>query len=266
MKTDRQPLTEDRGNSRAMQLLLKCWAAIQGLEGRHLDRKSFADYCGIGETAYSNWAVGATELNQIEALLRALERIPTACRHGLFAGLLREYPSLDAPAIAHDPVAVHWLRQLAKQARGIVIVQAERQYQGSYVLTALAHAATRLGSSTRKLAGFDFASGGAFVPVPGVTYADPLASSQVLRELVRESFPTQRPNNIILLNHVLSRLPELQEQILASHALHQFLICEGLDFRTEEIRDLTRQKPSPVVRVHVSELSGDRFGISISQN
>lgn len=253
-----------RADNRAIKLLLKSWTALQGSEGRYLDRKAFAEYCGIGETAYSNWVAGATDLSQIEALLRAMERMPAAYREQLFAGILREFPSIQSPAIAHDPVAVHRLREISGRANCITLVAAEREYHSSYVVTALGHAATQLGSSVRKLAGFDFVTGNAFVQVPGVTYVDPAAPEQELGQTLRVSLPKIQPAGVILLNRVLSRLPKLQQEVLRALPLHHVIIGEGLDFKHGEICQHRGRAASAANFVRVSELSGGRLAISFS--
>jgi predicted XRE-type DNA-binding protein len=156
--------------ARSLKLLQAGWSLVQSLEHRRIDQKAMASYLGLMDSTFSNWMIGATELAQIEALLRFLERLPDPTRASFLRTFLRPCPSLDAPALAHDAVAVAGLRSLLAQPTGIYFIQSERDDLRSYVISAFGHEASRVGSSQRFLSGLDIHGEDVFVPVPGVRY------------------------------------------------------------------------------------------------
>jgi hypothetical protein len=249
--------------SRGVRLLLAGWAAVQALERRTLDRKSFASYCGVGETAFSNWTVGATELAQVEAVLRLFERIPHDARACLLDGLLRVYPTLDAPALAHDPLAVDRLRRLSQRDCGLTLIQG-RDFSRSFVLATLGHLACRLGSSIRPIAGLDVHSEAAIVPVPGVTYLDYPRTVADFRERVRAHWPPNGGRKVLLLNGILSSLPELQNQIFAASEKRHVILADETTFDPSSIRQSMGDSKTPTTLLSVSDLSNDRVGIQFS--
>jgi hypothetical protein len=262
-RNDKDPRTEIASSpSRAVKLLGKSWAMMQESESRYLDRKTFAEYCGLSETTYSNWVTGTTELNQIEAILRAMERIPVRHRQQLFTGLLRDFPTLESSQIAHDPTIVNHLRRLAHLNDGLTIVYAERNYVSSFVFTAIAREASRVGTSVRKIRGLDFASAQAFVPVPGIIYAEPTVRSEHRTELAKVLRSAPLPLTIVALNGALSRLPELQKELLPPSARQHLIIGESGNFDLLAIQKIMAGSSACSNLVKVRELAPDRFGIT----
>ena len=249
--------------SRGIRLLLAGWAAVQALERRTLDRKSFASYCGIGETAFSNWTVGGTELTQLEAVLRLFERIPHDSRVCLLDGLLRVYPTLDAPALAHDPLAVDRLRRLSQRDCGLTLIQG-KDFSRSFLSGALGHTACRLGSSIRPIAGFDVHSEAAIVPVPGVTYLDYPQTIGDLRERVRAHWPPNGGRRVLLLNGIFSALPELQNQIFAASEKRHVILADETTFDPSSIRQSMGESKARVTILSVADLPDDRIEVRFS--
>jgi hypothetical protein len=251
--------------SRAVKLVLSSWSLLETSEHRPLRQKTIASYCGLTETALSNWTVGDTELSQLEALLKLLERLPEAGRVSLISSVLRVYPTLESPVLAHDPLAVDRLRSLLKRTRGVAFIQGERDYARSYLWSALGDAAARVGSSLRPIAGLDFHADSALVPVPGVVYLGDPPDQAELRQRVRASWPPDASGHLVMLNRVWLELPQFQSEILAMAEARHVILADNTHFDSSSLRRTLGAAKIPALLLSVSELPGDRIAVSFAE-
>ena len=248
-----------------MKLLLSGWSLLQSIEHRRLDQKAIAQYCGLTETTFSNWTAGATELTQIEALLRLLERLPETARSDFLTSFLRVCPTLDSPALAHDPIAVHGLRSLLYEKQGLTFIQAERDFLRSFVLGALGQSATRSGSALRLVAGLDVNGEDAFVPVPGVVYFRHPSNSSEIQGLIRAHWPLAQTGHLVLINGLWCEFPNFQQQLLAAAETRHVAIADDTHFDPHTLRRRLGSSRIPGRLLSVSELPGNRITIHFAQ-
>lgn len=258
-------LSQSKTGARAVRLLLSSWSLLQANEQRRLDQKTLAAYCGLTETTLSNWTIGATELTQLETLLRLLERLPEAGRLDLLNRFLRIYPTLASLALTHDPIAVERLHALVARRRGVTFLQSARDFSRSFLLTALGHAATRSGSALRLVAGLDLHGDSALVPVPGVVYLGPARDPVELRAGVRAHWPPDSTSHLVLLNRLWCALPELQPEVLQLAKTRHLLIADATKFTARSLREKLAGLPIPAEILTVSELPNDRLTVDFAE-
>jgi hypothetical protein len=249
-------------NSRPLKLLISGWSLLQVGEHRRLDQKTVAAYCGVSETTLANWTAGATELTQLEALLKLLERLPEAGRRCIIDDLLRPYPTLDSPRLAHDPVAIQRLHALLEQRWGVSFIQAPSDFLRSFVLNALAHSATRIASALRPVAGLDNHNEDSFVPVPGVIYLGHTADPKELQKKIRAHWPLPHAGHLVFINGIWSALPE---QLLACAEKRHVLVADDTRFDPASLRHKLGTINIAARLLTVSELPGNRIAVGFAE-
>jgi hypothetical protein len=248
-------------SSRVTKILLSGWSLLQVIENRKLDQKTVAQYCGLSDTTFSNWTAGATDLSQIEALLRLLERLPDTAQLDFLTSFLRRCPTLNSHELAHDPIAVRELDSLLDQRRGLTFIQAERDFLRSFVLTAIGHAASRIGSAVRPIAGLDQHQEDAFVPIPGVTYLGRLSDTAERQRQVRGLWPLTQSGSLVLINGLWLEFPNLQQQLIAAAETRHIVIADDTQFDPRSLRQILGSSRIPGRILMLSELPGDRISI-----
>ena len=264
MADNKQTLSPVRhGNSsRTTKILLSGWSLLRVIEHRKLDQKTVAQYCGLSDTTFSNWTAGATDLSQIESLLRLMERLPESARLDFFALFLRRCPTLDSPELAHDPIAVRELYSLLHQRCGLTFIQAEkRDFLRSFTLTAIGHAASRIGSAVRPIAGLDQHQEAAFVPIPGVTYLGHMSDPAKRQRRVRGLCPLTQSGSLVLINGLWLEFPNLQQQLIAAAETRHIVIADNTQFDPKSLRQILGSSRIPGRILMLSELPADRFSI-----
>jgi hypothetical protein len=262
--TNERALSKSRSEvgSRALKLLISGWSLLQADEHRRLDQKTVAAYCGLSETTLANWTAGATELTQLEALLKLLERLPEAGRRCLIDGLLRAYPTSDSPRFAHDPVATEGLQALLEQRWGVSFIQSASDFLRSIVLNALAYSATRIGSALRPVAGLDSHNEDSFVPVPGVIYLGHTADPKEQHKKIRAHWPLPQAGHLVFINGLWSALPE---QLLACAEKRHVLVADDTRFDPVSLRQKLATIDIAARLLPVSELPGNRIAVGFAE-
>jgi DNA-binding transcriptional regulator YiaG len=260
-KLHRTSQSETEPKARTVKMLLSGWSLLQALESRRLDQKTLAAYCGLTETTLSNWTAGATDLSQLEALLRLLERLPEESRVCLINSMLRVFPTLDDTAFVHDPIAVDRLYELLRRTRGVTFIQGRSDFLRTFVLTALGHSASRVGSSLRPIAGIDLHAETSLVPVPGVVYLGYPKNPTDLLERVRAHWPPTRFGNLVLLNRIWCQLPELQPELLRVAEIKHVIVADDTNFDPQSLRQRLGDVGIPAQLLTVSEWSGSRINV-----
>jgi hypothetical protein len=236
---------------------------LQAHEHRRLEQKTLAAYTGLAETTLSNWTVGATDLSQIEALLRLLERLPQAARTSLVNNFLRLYPSFASSQLAHDPLAVDGLRALLQQTRGLTFIQGPEDGLRTFVLTALGHEASRVGAGVRPVAGLDLHADSSLVPVPGMIYLGGRDTSADLHARILPHWPPDQLSNLVLLNRIWSGVPQLQPEILTMAQVKHVVAADDSDFTPRTLRSRVGSSGLPAQILSVARLPGDRITVNL---
>lgn len=236
---------------------------LQAHEHRRLEQKTLAAYTGLTETTLSNWIVGATDLSQIEALLRLLERLPQAARASLVNNFLRIYPSFASSQLAHDPVAVDGLRAILKQTRGLTFIQGPEDGLRTFVLMAIGHEASRAHAGVRPVPGLDLHAESSLVPVPGLIYLGGWANPADLRARMRPHWPPDPLSKLVLLNRIWSSVPEIQTAILTMAQAQHVVVADDSDFTPRTLRSRIGSSGLPAQLLSVSRLPGDRITVNL---
>lgn len=241
--------------SRAQLLIRRLWSALETDEGRRLPSHEVSALLNLSDSSLSDWTVGKTELNQIEAVLRLCERLGHDRCFALFRQHLRLFPTLRSPELTHDPATADLLRQLLFQTKGLTFVFGSNDTRRTFVLTAMGRSYLEERTVSRALIGWDVHPASWFVPLPGVMY---LKDSQVEPQPLGGEGHQQQ---LILSNGLWQRFEKhrahLKRLALARHVIvADALIIESL---SAELKGLQTS-------VHVLEVTGDAHCFQISLN
>jgi hypothetical protein len=162
---------------------------------------------------------------------------------------------------AHDPIAVHGLYSLLDQRPGLTFIQAERDFLRSFVLTAIGHAASRIGSSVRPIAGLDQHQEGVFVSVPGVTYLGRLSEPAERQRRVHGLCPLTQSGFLVIINGLWLEFPTLQQQLIAAADTRHIVIADDTQFNPSSLRQILGSSRIPARILMLSELPADRISI-----
>jgi transcriptional regulator with XRE-family HTH domain len=171
---------------RAVKLLKAAWTALELNELRSISQAALCRQLHVSQGTVINWLTGETELHQVEALLRILERLPEPTRHELLNRFLRCYPAMEADRLGHDPTSVSRLRKLLEERNGLTLITGGSDGSRTFLVTALGHAFQQLLSREGMIAGIDIHLPDWFVLVLGVSYLGfPCGSRRVREEALR---------------------------------------------------------------------------------
>ena len=199
---------------------------------------------------------------QLEAALRLLERLPEGERTRFLNRYLREAPALDSARFAHDRLAAVQLRALLSHGTGLTWIQSRSEDLRSYVFCALAHEASRAGNASRELVGVDLLSAEAYVPVHGLLYPRPGQPGQSVQQQIRQLLKTARAWQLLWLNGVWCRFPELQNEILSAAAHSNVIVADQVALNLWDAKVPAAARNLSIRRILVSESSG-RIAIGV---
>jgi hypothetical protein len=248
------PHIEPEAQQRPLRLLAVGWSLIEASEGRKVDLTTFARYLNLAKTTFFSWFNRGTQLSQIESLLHLLERLPQSSRDQLLTGLLREFPSLESPRLAHAPIDVSRLRSLLREPRGLTLILGDSDAHRTFVLTALAHEATRIGSSLRSVSGIDAHGSDALVPVPGVHYLQNRDQPAQVLAAVRSTWPKIQQSPVLFFNRIWSRLPAKEQAAILALATKRNVIIAD-EAQVEQLCQKVRRLDVPVGTIVVTPLT-----------
>jgi hypothetical protein len=195
--------------------------------GRLLTLEDLAFMFRIPLSTAHDW-FRTSPLAQVQALLCLLERLPAEEWQQMLRGYLRQYPTLEHPRLSDDPESVKGLENLLRQPTGLTVIQGGAQEDRSFLLTALGHAISRIDLLHRNAVGLDVHEPRTLVPITGVVYFRKSLNPARLRELLLQHWQEVEKSDspMLLLNGVLSVVPELRSRILEAAAERHVIVAE----------------------------------------
>ena len=187
-----------------------------------LNYRNMAKFAGVGATTLHDWTEGAP-VDQIEALLRLLSRLPSAARNSALDATCPAMPSLNHVSIARDRLLTGYLRELLAITHGTTIVVGESEYLRTFVATALAHSFATLNPNQKNVSGYDVHAPTWFVPVDGVTYLNAWKRRNGQELILGESV---KPAKMFFLNGVYSRSTAVRPRAHSASKICHVVIAE----------------------------------------
>lgn len=240
-------------SDRAAKLLEAAWSAMEANELREVSQSELCRHLGIVPGTLINWTTKATELHQIEAMMRLLERLPDGTRRGLLERFLRLHPTIESSRFAQEPGTVSRLRTLVRQSDGLTFIMGGTDDARTFVITALGHSFQRLYNREGAISGIDVHATDWFVPVFGVAYMAFAAERSKLLDKIMGAWPRPDHAAALLLNGVWSLLPEKQKEILGWSAHHHVFVADELNCTPRQRRTIFRELKAPVRFLNVTE-------------
>lgn len=246
---------------RAVKLLKAAWKALELNELRSISQMALCRQLHVSQGTVINWLTGETELHQVEALLRILERLPEPTRHELLNRFLRCYPAMEADRLGHDPASVSRLRKLLEERNGLTLITGGSDGSRTFLVTALGHAFQQLLSREGMIAGIDIHLPDWFVPVLGVSYLGFPCGSRRVREEALRLWPRPNHGAVLVFNGVWSLLPERQKQILGWCENHHVLVADDIPLDPAQVRTTFGKVTAPARIVELCESGEQRIDL-----
>ena len=133
------------------QLLEELRLRINLAEGHDLELDRVGALLGVSRSTLSNWC-GHYENPAVQLVFGLLER---RCR---------VHPTLEHPALAHEPAVIEHLRFLLQATSGLTMIAGRSESARSFVIGALGHSFPRQDPRHRPVAGISCMPCGKFVP------------------------------------------------------------------------------------------------------
>jgi hypothetical protein len=202
--------------SEVIRLLKRSLDTADRKESQKYDQREFAQLIGAPKSTVHDWYYG-TLPKPILYFICALERLPDAQKLAVLRNLCRERFTLDHPCLSHDRQMVTLLKGLLSQAAGLTILTG-LETPRNFLFTALGNTACQI-VHLRFIAGLDFRSPTAFVPVPGVRYCPQRSGLSALTAVLENHWSSMEksPAKIVLLNSVWSLMPSWRNQVRHDH-------------------------------------------------
>lgn len=200
--------------SRGTKILNLLEVALAELQGQRLTYTAIAKIAGLSTSTVFDWAAGA-QIRQVEALFRLLERLPRSKRTELLDRVCRPLPTIYHQRIGWRPRQISHCEQLLRAETGLTLIQGDENSR-DFLVTALAHSATRLDLPRQQVYGIDVRLSDRFVPVDGITYVGGSLDPERVREKARSAWQAIHTveKGIIFLNGVWHALNNVQKEIL----------------------------------------------------
>lgn len=222
-------LTRIAEHDRATKLLQAAWMAIESIEMRNIGQAERCRYLGIAPGTWINWTNKGTQLTQIEAMLRLLERLPDCGRNELISRFGRLYPTIESTHLNHEFATRSQLRHLLHHRHGLSFIQGASDSARTFVVTALGHSMKHRWPKAA-INGVDVHSTDWLVPVEGVAYLSSPNSKRELVERVTKVWPKSEDAVLVILNGVWNCLPDLQREIVSRGKRQHVIVADSTDF------------------------------------
>lgn len=233
--------------SRSAKLLEAGWAALELQERRQITQNRLCAYLGISPGTFINWTSRGTNLNQIDAILRLLERLPDSSRSALLSGFLRSFPIIESPEIAHEPTAASRLRALLSGRKGLTFIQGGGTDAARvFLFAALGHSLLQTSSHVAAIKGIDVHLPDWFVPVPGLAYLGSSANRAKLLGDIKKMWPKPNHTPWLMLNGVWSLVPGRHEEILSWCNQHHVVIADETSYEPAVLKKLCTGIQAPI--------------------
>jgi hypothetical protein len=230
-------LSNGAGLPRGTLLYRRLRSALDNVARRQFGYEDLADLIDEPKSTLCNWNNGDGQPGA-ETLLKLLELLPETERSEIFRELpfCRHFPNLEHPRIAHDPIAVSYLRSALRSEKGITMVYGERDSLNTFVATAMAHSFSLSAGLRGQITGLDIHTPDWFVPVPGVLYLNNTNHLVGIRAEAEKIWCglTLKACKIVLLNGIWAAGPEWKLKI-----------CDMAQTRHVIVTDILKSKTAP---------------------
>lgn len=221
-----------------------------------LTRPFLARIVGQAKTNVYSWFEGVGH-GQLQAFMCLLERLSPTTRKTFIEAHCRVYPTLEHRRFFYPKGMRERVSELIAKTAGVTLITGDSF--PSFALTALGHSCVLHSGSPA--AGLDIHRPDKLVPVTGVLHLDETDRRQI-RHLVLKAWPQLlvSRSNRLLLNGVLSRVPELQQDVFRLAKHKHVMIAEAEQIH---INHLSSRSPEPVDIVTVSASGRKNEGIRV---
>jgi hypothetical protein len=235
--------------SRTHLLIRQLWSALETVEGRRLTTDELSGHLNLSDSALSEWILGKTDLNQIEAFVRLCERVGSPTCFDLLRQHLRVFPTLRSPELAHDPASVDLLRSLLQKPSGLTLIVGGETHR-TFLFNAMAHSYLAANTECHSLPGWDVHSPSWFVPVPGLLYNVQCEPFRLMLDPLRHT--------LVLSNGFWQRYQEHRNYLIECARSHHVIVADGLSPQTvSEHLSKTR------IPVNIIQVTGDTTHLNL---
>lgn len=243
---------------RASLLLKAAWHAMEYQEFRDITQDEISRVLGVSPGTFVNWTTRTAVLNQLEAALRLLERLPESARSDLLNRVLRKHPALNSPELAHEETQVSRLRMLTQERSGLTFIQGGSDSTRTFIFSAIGHSVHQNEPNRGVVSGLDVHRPDWFVPVMGIAYLTRWSDTASLKQAVDLAWPKQKPLPWLLLNGVWSLLSaERHRQLVAWAHNHHIVVADDLVYPEENFGPGSR---GPEISVRLLKVSAIEHG------
>lgn len=236
--------------TRVTRLLRRLLSALRDRDGRTPTYRDLEEWTGVPDATLKDWFTNKGRPTA-EFLLQMMERVAGSLRQQLTNDACRIWPILDHPRLKCDLTIISQLKTCVCMRNALIVIQGATDESRTFLISALANTFLAVTERPRRVKGIDIHDPDWFVPVPGVTYLHNLIQPASMQEAVRRlwpSFCTGR-TNFVLLNGVLSRLPEFAKKICMLLA-HQTVVVADTGPVKISRRGKKAKAPVYVVMLH----------------
>lgn len=238
-------------------------AAVEQQVARQMSYDEWSALTGEPKSTLSNW-FGGEGNPSLECVLRMFELLPTAQRNHVLATapIIRCFPALNNPRLAHDPATVSRLTTILKQPTGTTLVHGTREDLVIFMVTALGHTYfQQVGSEVR---GFDVHTPDWFVPLPEVQYLNNLQKSEAIRQACLaglNALGAEQPG-LVILNGIWPQVPGFYESICELASKTAVIIGTSTSL-TKSGNNIKVPGPAHIVTVSPDRTIADRISVEI---
>jgi hypothetical protein len=238
-------------------------AAVEQQVARQMSYDEWSALTGEPKSTLSNW-FGGDGNPSVECVLRMFELIPTSQRNHVLtmAPIVRCFPVLAHPKLAHDPAAISRLTTILKQPRGTTLVHGIREDLVTFVVTALGHTYfQQVGSTVR---GFDVHTPDWFVPLPAVQHLNNVQKAENIRQACLSGLNSLRtePSGLVLLNGIWPQVPSFYEPICELASKTAVIIGTSTAL-TQTGNSIKVPGPAHIITVSPDRTNSDRISMEI---
>lgn len=232
-------------------------AAVSAEQGTKLARPFLARIIGKPRSNVYFWFHGVRH-NQLLAFMCLLERLSPTTRQKFIEAHCRPCPTLEHRRFFYPKGMRERVSELITKSAGVTLITGGSLK--SFTLTALGHSFVLHSGSPA--AGLDIHRPDKIVPVTGVLYLEETPDRRQLRRLIFKAWPRLlvSTSGMLLLNGVLSRAPELRQDVIRLAKHKHVVIADAEEIR---VAGWSTRNNSPMDIVTVSASQRKNEGIRV---
>jgi hypothetical protein len=171
------------------------------------------------------------------------------------------FPTIESAAFAHLPTVISRLRSLLEQSAGLTVIRGSDSLR-TLLFTALGHSILQASPRHNSVQGIDIHTPDWFVPIPGISYVTrPVKGSQ--RHELNSMWPRQLHAGVLMLNGVVSLMPEWQGRAFSLVKTQHVIIADEIDWEEKELKTLGQKADAPIQFLDIGEGDSPRITIEI---